>query len=246
MSTKAENSKPKETPEQMAPPPPPPFSILFQLEDIGVDGRKAAFDVLKKVLKDQKIELTPPMFSHYCLHSIPAVYLPQMAEALGAGRTPVEKLVEDVNSAISEHLAGNGIRLNAALGKILDAARGYNISAGAITALPESAAQAVAARLGLDALGIPLLPSGSVTGHFPGADTWLKAARAMSQRPHHCAVIAGNMAACKSALSADMHCVAVPDEFTAFQDFGGVDMILEKLDAVSPRELLQTLFNVSK
>lgn len=247
MATKTDKNKPTEAPEQAAPPAPvPPFSILFQLEDIGVEGRKAAFEVLKKALKEQKVELTLPIFSHYCLHSVPSVYLPPMAEALGAAKVPVEKLVEQVNGAIADQITGNGARLNPALHKILDAAREHDITAGAITALPEETAQTLASRLGFEEMGIRLIPSRDVTGHFPGADTWLKAAKAMAQRARHCAVVASTMAACKAALSADMRCVAVPDEFTAFQDFGGVDIVLEKLDEMSPREILQALFNVSK
>jgi hypothetical protein len=169
MSTKPDKNKPKEALEQPVPlPPPPSFSIFFQLEDIGVDGRKATFDVLKKALKDQKIELTVPMFSHYCLHSVPSVYLPTMVEALGAGKASVEKLVDEVNGKIADQLTGNGVRFNPALGKIIEAGREHNISAGAITALPESTAQSVAAKLGFDAMGIRLIPSRDVTGHFPG------------------------------------------------------------------------------
>ena len=246
MTTKtADKNKPKETPERPAPPP-PLFSVLFQLEDIGVDGRKAMFEILKQAFKGHKIDFTPPVFAHYCLHSVPAVFLPPLAEALGAGKVPAEKLAEEVNSGIAERLAANGLRLNPALGKILDEAREHNISAGAVTALPEATAQAVAAKLDLEAKGVRLFPYRDIAGHFPGADTWLKAARALPQRPRHCLVVGGSMAACKSALSADMHCIAVPDEFTAFQDFGGVDMLLDRLDDVSPKQLLQSMFDLPK
>ncbi len=48
--------------------------------------------------------------------------------------------------------------------------------------------------------------------------------------------------ACKSAMSADLRCVAVPDSFTAFQDFSGADLILESLEPSSARETLNTVF----
>ena len=50
------------------------------------------------------------------------------------------------------------------------------------------------------------------------------------------------MAACKSAMSADLRCVAVPDDFTSFQDYSGADLILGSLDEMSAREIVNTVF----
>jgi hypothetical protein len=36
--------------------------------------------------------------------------------------------------------------------------------------------------------------------------------------------------ACKTALSAGMRCVVVPNNFTEFEDFGGSDYVLDSLD----------------
>ena len=241
MPTRTEKSKPKESPEEH-PAPTPTFGILFQLEDIAVNGRKVAFEVLKSVLKDQKVELPAFLFSRYCLYSAPQVYLPDLLETLGSRKSPVNKLIEEASDKINARLSSNSIELAAGLNKILQEARERNLAAATITALPETTAQAILAKTGLERVGVRLFAYPDTDKVFPGGNIWLKTARALTLKPHNCAVLTGNVTACKSALSADMRCVAIPDEFTSFQDYGGAFMMLEALDEIGPRELLDALF----
>ena len=69
----------------------------------------------------------------------------------------------------------------------------------------------------------------------------LKIAKAMSKSPRVCIALVSSMASCKSALSAGMRCVALPDAFTSFQDFGGADVVYEHGDEVAIEELLKTM-----
>ncbi len=245
MSTKTEKSKPKEVVVVEQPPAPKTalFSLLFQLEDMAVDGRRALFEAVKKILSEQKIVFTPALFSRYCLGVPPAVFAQPLIDALGVKKITAEKMVEEIESRVIESLT-SGVKLDARLSKILHAAAEREVSMGAIGFLPEEPAQGLMAKLGLTDLGVKWLPvkDPDPLRTFPGANAWLRAAKAMGQKPHHCGVLAASMIACKSALSADMLCVAVPDEMTAFQDYGGAIMILDSLDQVSPKELLDCLF----
>ena len=244
MPNKADKNKPKEAEETQPQPhaPAPVYAVLFQLEDVAVNGRKIAYDILKKALGEQKIDLPLTVFSRYCLNPTPQTYIPAMMEPLGIRKVSADKLVDHVTSAIAEQASASSIKLNPGLGKILQLARERNFVIGVISTWTEELGQALLAKLGLNDLGARLFSFKDVNKIFPSADIWLKTAKAISIKPRRCLVVGGNMAACKSAMSADLRCVAVPDEFTSFQDYSGADLILENLDEMTAKEILNTVF----
>lgn len=244
MPNKADKNKPKEAEETQTQShaPAPVYAVVFQLEDVAVTGRKIAYDVLKKALGEQKIDLSIPAFSRYCLNSTPQTYIPAMMEPLGIRKISTEKLVDHVVNAIAEQASASSIKLNPGLGKILQLAHERNFVIGVISTWTEEVCQALLAKLGLNDLGAQLFSFKDVNKVFPSADIWLKTAKAIGIKPRRCLVVAGNMAACKSAISADLRCVAVPDEFTSFQDYSGADLILESLEGMSAKEIVNTVF----
>jgi beta-phosphoglucomutase-like phosphatase (HAD superfamily) len=244
MPNKADKNKPKEAEETQTQPhaPAPVYAVLFQLEDVAVHGRKIAYDVLKKVLGEQKVDLSIPVFSRYCLNSAPQTFLPALTEALGLRKGSTEKLADTVVAAIAEQASANSIKLNPGLTKILQLARERNFVIGVISTWTEETCQALLAKLGLNDLGARLFSFKDVSKIFPSADIWLKTAKAISIKPRRCLVVGGNMAACKSAMSADLRCVAVHDEFTSFQDYSGADLILDNLEEMSAKEIVNTVF----
>jgi beta-phosphoglucomutase-like phosphatase (HAD superfamily) len=244
MPNKADKNKPKEAEETPAQPHVPAsiYAVLFQLEDMAVNGRKIAYDVLKKALGELKVDLSLPVFSRYCVSSTPQTYLPAMIEALGVRKASTEKLVDQVTSAIAEQASASNAKLNPGLGKILQLARERNFVIGVITTWPEEVGQTLLAKLGLNDFGARLFSFKDVNKAFPSADIWLKTAKAISIKARRCLVVGGSMAACKSAMSADLRCVAAPDEFTSFQDFSGADLILDSLDQMTAKEIVNTVF----
>ena len=46
--------------------------------------------------------------------------------------------------------------------------------------------------------------------------------------------VVSSQVACKGALTAGASCIVVPDEYTAFQDFGGAMMVLDSLRDEKP------------
>ncbi len=243
-----EKNKPKTPADLPAPapvvaaPPPPAFALLFQLEDIAANGRKMIHAILSDLVGDTKGGLSAGVFSRHCLHASPQAYAAPLIEATGARKITPEKLVDELNSKLLVKVSSSSVKLDPAFQKILHAAQAYPVAIGAVTMLTEGAGEALFNRLGLAELGVRLLPFKDDQKSYPGPDTWLKTAKAIGQRPRNCGVLTANMAVCKSALSADMRCIAIPDELTAFQDYSGADVVLEKLDDLSPKELLTVLF----
>lgn len=219
------------------------YAVLFELEGIAGSGRQAAYEVLRSLLAEQGFEVDPAHISRFCLHPEPEVYVPVLLEALGAGRQAVGKLVEDVRSGIAMQLVSKSTTLPGATRKLLEAAREAKAPLAALTALPEATAEALMDNLGLKELGVRLFPveNNEEDDHFPRADNWLKVAKTLNRSPFDCGVIATTHAACKSALSAGMRCVALPDVFTACEDFSGANGIVESLDAVRVGDVLLDL-----
>ncbi len=232
----------KTTAEAVQQPPAekPLYAVFFQLEDIAVNGRKAAFEALKKIFSRAKKDLTPALFTRYCLSFSPSVYLPQLAEVLHITTPSPEKMLEEFNEEMTAALAE--LSPDPAFVKILNAARARKFALIAVTALPETLATSICGRLGLDEIGVHLLPFQNGDRLFPGPITWIKTARSIELRPRCCLAFAASMSVCKSALSADMQCVVVPDEFTECQDFSGANMILENFSEFRPDELLAIVF----
>lgn len=243
MPTKTEKSA--EQPAQQETADTPSHAILFQLEDVAVSGRKTAYDVLTGLLKKHKMVFAPGLFAKHGLSSPPPSYLPALMSTAGADAARAQQLADEAVEEIHAKLRKAG-EPHPLLEKILKAAQDQHIACGAVTALPEEKADDLLSKLGLAKLGVELFAYKDVDEDFPGPNTWLKAAKAMGQNPMHCSVLAGNMTSCKAALSADMRCVVLPDEFTSFQDYSGADMVIEDGDDVTAREVLVALFPVAK
>ena len=59
----------EETTEERA-----PFAILFQLEDVGINGRQATFEALQELFAKEKTPLTLSLFSRFCLQVGPELF----------------------------------------------------------------------------------------------------------------------------------------------------------------------------
>ena len=219
-------------------------AVLFMLEGLAGVGHKATFDVLTSILGEQGLKFTPVHMSRYCLHRHPELYLAELLEALDAGRQSAAGLMEDIKSGIEMQLSSKGQALPKGLSAILKELKNQGVELAAVTALPEGPAKALSSHLGLEELGarLVIMESDPSDEHdFPRADTWLKLAKNLKKNPLYCAVLAGDMATCKSALWAGMRCVVVPDSYAAFQDFGGADAVIDDIDEADTVEIVKLL-----
>jgi len=224
--------------QQPAAPPPPAFTLLFELEDIALQGRQAAFEVLKQRFGQK---LTPAVFTEHCLHLHPAQFLAALVEAFGEGKSPDGNPVEAYKDAVGRKLLAS-CKPVPALVKIIELGKELDVSAVAVSSLPRATAEELMDKSGLSGLGVRLFTFDSPDRPFPTPDVWLKTAKGIGQKAHRCAVLGASSRVCKTALSADMRCIAATDEYTACADFGGVANVLDKLDDFSAREILETLF----
>ncbi|NCC50746.1 MAG: HAD family hydrolase [Spartobacteria bacterium] len=218
------------------------FALLFELENIVVEGRSVVFDVLNSILSEQGAELTQSAFSRFCTRSAPARYMAELLATIGAKKISAEKTIEDLDSGLAMFYASADLALKPGVLEVLKAAKGMGVALGAISGLPKEIAETVISRMKLDELNVSLVSFSGRDDASPRADTWMMMAKAMSKSTRRCVAIGSSSLACKAALSAGMRSVALPDRFTDYQDFGGAEMISGSMASVNPKKLLAGLF----
>ncbi len=219
----------------------PQFALMFELEYLAADARVATFQTLKGILKERDITFTQAQFSRLCLSSTPAFFMESVQEAVGARKLSTRKLVEDVGNGVAMHLNDGKLAIAANLKKVLVAARDRGVLITTISALPEEQAHSLMAKLGLETYGVKLLCFEANEKGFPRADLWLKAAKETGVPARNCLAMVTSMQACKSALTAGMRCLALPDTFTSYQDFGGAHALVDSIEEVKADEALELL-----
>lgn len=212
-----------------------PHALLFVLEDLAVNGRQALSDALRRNAQENKEKFDDRLFMRHGLTGSPAASLP----AILGGDAEAQKAVQQ---RVLDKLAGDKAGLNPALAGVLKAAAQRRIPVLALTSLPEESARAIAGRLGLEDFGVTLFLVKDVAGDFPAPDTWTKAARSVQRRPRGCGALAASGRCARGAVMAGMSCVALPDELTIFEDFGGSALVVEAPGDASPSEIIGSLF----
>ncbi len=216
----------------------PPAALLFELEGVAMPVRKSLYEAAAQCLGDRRVKLDVATFSR-CTG--PVVSLAgQLQQQLGFDGSSAE-LAEAMNVRLISQLSSGKLELSAGVEKILKAAEQRGLPAAVLTGLPESVAQAAYNSTALESRGIQLFVFSDEEKSFPRADAWLKVAKQLGKTPRFCVAFGSSHAACKSALSAGMRTVAVPDAFTGFHDFGGADMILDKWEDITAAELMDAL-----
>jgi beta-phosphoglucomutase-like phosphatase (HAD superfamily) len=215
------------------------YTLLFEIENVAAGGRKALFDAVKKAVADAGGKLTPSLFSRHALEPNPADYAEDLLQAAGAKDANVDKFADSVRASLLSYFEGKA-SIDPGLEKLVGAAKSLGVSVGVVTSLTEEQAGQLLARLGLADVA-KIFQVKDLEKGYPRADSWLKASKQFSRPSRNCIVVATCMTACKSALSAGMRCIVVPDEFTGHQDFSGADVVLDAWDQMSAKEVLTSI-----
>jgi beta-phosphoglucomutase-like phosphatase (HAD superfamily) len=211
--------------------------LFFELEYVAINGRQIMFDVLKQVMKGKDIDVTPALFARYGLTPRPGKAIQSMIEASGRNLTTGDQLTEQAESLLAKAFADKAV-LNKDLPALIKAAQAQNIQVVALSAWPEASAKELMKKTELDALGVDLVAMDSVDPIFPRADHWLRILKQRGQENIPLIAIVASRAACKGALTAGATAIALPDAYTAYEDFTGAKVVLDTLGSISAKELL--------
>jgi len=212
-------------------------ALIFELEYVAAKKRQMEFSAIKSALKTKGVELTPVSFVRSGMSPLPRAAITSLLEQAGKRADAIEKAVAAVEKEIAVYCK-NDAELDKGLEKLIKAIQKRGIPVLAFTALPEAVAATLMEKLGLDKMGVELVIPDEVKESFPRADSWLKMLKKCDKEDATLVAVVSSKIACKGALTAGAACIVVPDEYTAFQDFGGAKMVLDSLGDAKPEEIL--------
>ena len=217
-----------------------PYALLFEFENLVLPGRKAAFDVLKSIISDQGGKLDEALFSRFCIDAPLDVAIPNLLEALNAKRASIEKLEEDLNSGVLMHLSSPQATIQDGFKDFASQAAERGMATALMSNFNQDDVEGLLVKHGIKDLAPQFFTYNDGKGLLSRADAWLKAAKGLERNPQNCLVFVSSQGACKSALSAGMNCIVVPDAFTSYQDFSGADYVVEALSDLNVGDILST------
>ncbi len=202
-----------------------PYALVVELEGALTGGRRTLFDTLKKLLKKEKLNLDEVTFMRHAIVPSPVEAIPELIAALEGDGVSTDKM----QAALLEALKSGEAAFTPApaLRKMIETAKKQNVPVVVVSCLPVEAAEAVFQKTGLEELGVQLHVAKSASTSCPGKKDWQEICRTLTRIPRNCFALVGTGAACHTALSVDMRVIAIADEFTAAQDFGGAEAVCE-------------------
>ena len=212
-------------------------ALIFELEYVAAHARAVEFNSMKSAIKSKGVDLTQVMFSRSDMSPLHRAAIKDVLLRAGKRADAIEKAVAEVDKTVTNYCE-NEAELDKGLAKLIKATQGRGIPVLAFTALPEAIALKLMKKLGLDAKGVELIIPEEVKDSFPRADDWLKMLKQCNKEAATLVAVVSSQTACKGALTAGAACIAVPDEYTSFQDFSGAKMVLNSLTDEKPNTIL--------
>lgn len=209
-------------------------ALIFEMDNVALGARRIRYEVLAGILKEQKIELTPILFSRYCLHPAPSMYMPAFLTAMKYTAATPEQVVERLIGETTSRLMQKTTLISDGLVKWMDAAVARGAAVACVSMLPLASAEGVAAHLNFERWDAKVFSGAPADKGFPHAENWLRIAKAIGRNPKRCLAVVSSMATTKTALAAMMHVAVVTDEFTEYQDFCGANLVCSDLKEVKP------------
>lgn len=227
----SDDVKNKETPARAT------HALIFELEYVAAKKRQVEFVAIQAAVKTKGVEMTPVSFARSGMSPLSRSAITSVLKQAGKKADAIEKAVASVDKEVAAYCA-NDAELDKGLEKLIKAVHAMDIPVLAFTALPESVAVSLMEKLGLTKMGVELIVPDEVKESFPRADSWLKMLKKCDKEDATLVAVVSSQIACKGGLTAGAACIAVPDEYTAFQDYSGAKMVLESLSDVKPKEIL--------
>jgi beta-phosphoglucomutase-like phosphatase (HAD superfamily) len=204
-------------------------ALIFELEYVAAKTRAVEFESIKSAVSTKGVDLSHVAFVRSGMSPLHRSAVTDVLLQAGKKADAIEKAVGEVDKTVANYCE-NDAELDKGLEKLIKAAQSRGIDVITFTALPEDVAKKLMARLGLDELGVELIIPEEVKESFPRADDWLKMLKQCDKEGLTLVAVVSSQIACKGALTAGAACIAVPDEYTNFQDFSGAKLVLDSLE----------------
>ena len=214
--------------EESAPETPrSPYAMLVELEGVAANVRRAEYEALCNLITDGSTPMNMILYVQHCINRTPKAYLKTLLPALGSKTKDLAGLAKQIEDGVSIYLTSADAQLHPRVAELIAAALERQMDVAFVTGCPEAAAKAALERWGAPYGGLKVHTHTSSERPAPDLDEWLRAAKSISRPARQCVALAGSHLAVKEALAATMRCIAVPDEYTAFEDFSGASVVLD-------------------
>ena len=216
-------------------------ALILELEYVAADLHRFLYEELSKRLKAAGAELGAEDFARLLFTQPLEELIVALPKRLKADALEGQALLDAVHQALDEACAGGKIPLRTEMLPLLDYAMAQGFKIIAVTALKQASSRALIAKTALTQYSMEVFTFNGENKAAAGADVWLQVSKKCGLQPRRCLAITGSSETCKAALTAGMCCIAVPDEFTGFQDFSGADLILDDLKEVDPVDVFRSV-----
>lgn len=214
--------------------------LIFELETAALGARRIRFEVLKGIFGEQGIGFAEAEYSRFCLGR-PEGYMADLLERKGYTAAGPEQVTERLRGETLSRLMQKDCQLEAGVKEWLDAAAEHGAAIVAATNLPMEAAEGLSERLGLGQWHVGLCSSAGLDKGWGEPEGWQHAAQSTGRHAANALAVTTGAAYARAALAAGCHVVAVPDEFTDFEDFGGVDFVASSLTELKADECFEQI-----
>lgn len=212
-------------------------ALFFEMENAALGARRIRYEVLAGIFKEQGIGFEPVEYSRWCLGR-PEAYMPGLLKRKEYTAAGPEQVIERLRGETLSRLMQKDCLLDEGLSAWLEQAHEEKAAIAALTSLPQDAAEGVASRLNLEKWGVKVMSAGEGIG-YAHPEAWMRAAKSVGRLPQGCLALTTASAFTQAALTAGCAVVAVPDEFTAWEDFSGAEKVLESLKDASFHDCAQ-------
>ena len=216
-------------------------AVIFELDNVLLGGNRVLYDIVSSLMSKRGIKMTPVMFSRYCIDSTPPEFLAALLEAGNKKNLSSDALLKEFNEKIGSAFKNGSMKADSSVVALLKKASKNGLSLGALTWMEPGKSSEILESVDIKDIQISVCSYANEGNLAPSADVWMRSAKAVETKSAHCMGIAASSSACKACLSAGMRCVAVTDEFTSFQDFGGCDYVTDSLDKSAVDEIYKLL-----
>lgn len=216
--------------------------ILFlELDNIGYDVRNQMFEQLQKILKKDGVKLSRVDFCKYALYDTPQKAADSLVNAIDSISMSADDVAAQLQKGLDEYYAGQTQSADI-IKSFVDSATSRDVKTVVFSMLSGETMSHLLNQCGVPQDSIEMLSLSDSGDKALRAPIWMRLIRQFEAPVRRCMVVASSSTACKSALSAGMRCIGVPDSFTSFQDFSGSQRIFDSVDEVNAEDLMSEFF----
>ncbi len=205
--------------------------VLFELENVAVNARQLVYDVMESVLGDKGVKLDRPTFARHYSDGDIAGFVSAALKAQNKTRLSEDKLVGDIEQGIKLSLTDASLKMSDGLLELIKKAQDNGIAVGAISLFGNEVADKLLENPGLKDINLAVVEREVASRPWPLSDSWEALADKSGVEPPLCVAVTTGVTGHRSCLVAGMRSVVVHDDFTSWQDFGGADVVTDKLDS---------------